>query len=230
MPKLRWVFVIGSLSALLAGAAEAGPINPGFESGDLTGWVPGGNGSALVTGAFAGLTPTEGVFFALVSSGPSDVGGDNVPDSASLTSLPFVVADPGGLLSLSFNFLTADFLDDSYEISLTRNGSTTTVLASGTVGSSTLSPTPLGFAVAPDGSTFVDQTGFITLNTQLLAGLYTLQFVVSDDFDGGFDSGLLIDNITVVEAPIPEPGTLLLLTGGLAALRVRSRRRSKDVL
>jgi hypothetical protein len=48
-----------------------------------------------------------------------------------------------------------------------------------------------------------------------------------DEYDGLFDS-LSIGNIQIATAPVPEPGTLLLMAVGLSGLGViRYRRRNK---
>ncbi len=74
----------------------------------------------------------------------------------------------------------------------------------------------------PPASSFADGTylgGFQTVTSSLLgAGDYTLEFFVGDEYDGGFDTGLLVDNIQVTAAAVPEPSSFVLLATFLPLL------------
>ena len=82
-------------------------------------------------------------------------------------------------------------------------------------------------APTPPASSFSDGAylgGFQTVSSGLLpAGAYTLEFFVGDEFDGEFDTGLLVDNLQITA--VPEPASVLLLLSLLPALAVRRRRR-----
>jgi len=83
----------------------------------------------------------------------------------------------------------------------------------------------------PPASSFFDGTynsGFQTAGSGLLAaGDYTLEFFVGDESDGSFDTGLLVDNIRVTAAAVPEPSSFVLLSTLLPALAcIRRRHRS----
>lgn len=79
------------------------------------------------------------------------------------------------------------------------------------------------------GSTFATYTitpssGFTTysvLFTAATTGNYTLSF----DDQGGDQMGALLDNVSV--AAVPEPASLALLLGGLAAVSLMARRRAR---
>ena len=77
---IRWKMVLYSVTALLS-LVLSGPVlaagnlvaNPGFETGDFTGWTTGGNFEATgVSGNFDGFLPNSGNFFAFLGPVGSD--------------------------------------------------------------------------------------------------------------------------------------------------------------
>jgi hypothetical protein len=72
----------------------------------------------------------------------------------------------------------------------------------------------------PSSTAFLRETGFQTFSFTIpSAGFYTLGIGVVDFNDPFFDSGLLVDNVSLQNLqPIPELGTLLLLGSGLIGL------------
>ncbi|MGH7785787.1 MAG: thrombospondin type 3 repeat-containing protein [Candidatus Binatia bacterium] len=82
--------VIMSLALVLAAArgASAQPTNPGFETGNFTGWLLAGTSAATVTGPTFSLAPTEGVFQAVLTTA----------GSATDTALQTFLGLPGGAL------------------------------------------------------------------------------------------------------------------------------------
>ncbi len=79
----------------------------------------------------------------------------------------------------------------------------------------------------PPASSFYDGTynsGFQTASSGLLAaGDYTLELFVGDEFDGGFDTGLLVDNLQITAVPEPASAALLLSLLPVVALRRHHR-------
>ena len=75
------LLMAATLAALITGSAQAGLINNGFETGDLTGWtanISGGTASVVTsntTSYFASATylPPEGSYFLAIQSGDADV-------------------------------------------------------------------------------------------------------------------------------------------------------------
>lgn len=82
------------------------------------------------------------------------------------------------------------------------------------------------------GSPFIAHTGYLTFSLSLVGlapGSYTLGIGVADATDINHASGLLIDNVQVVGAAVPEPSTVGLGIAGavlMVALRSRIKRKS----
>ncbi|NOY52788.1 MAG: hypothetical protein GXP58_04120 [Deltaproteobacteria bacterium] len=82
-------------------------------------------------------------------------------------------------------------------------------------------------------SSFYDGTylgGFQTVTSSILgAGDYTLEFFVGDEGDGSFDTGLIVDNIRVSAAAVPEPSSFFLIASFLPVLAGLHRRHHRSV-
>jgi hypothetical protein len=79
------ILVMSVFAAFAVTPVSAQPTNWGFETGDLTGWSiagsVGGNVEVLQSTNFAPtITPPEGRYFALLSTGPEDQGGSSAQD------------------------------------------------------------------------------------------------------------------------------------------------------
>jgi hypothetical protein len=136
-------------------------------------------------------------------------------NSAFLTSLftgPF--ADPNTL--------------DSFLVSLTPSAGPAVNALSGDIASGSFLLFP-GLAATPGGSNFFEYTpltGFAQ-NFDLTAGTYTLAFRVENASDSLFDSGMVVDSVSLSSGPtsvVPEPSTFLLLGGALASLALWRKR------
>jgi PEP-CTERM motif-containing protein len=207
-----------------ANPAPAAIINPGFETGDFTGWST--IGLTSVPGAF-GVAPVEGQFQALVSNLDTvgsvsvgrletflDLGGGSLStllgasvNQGSAIKQTFSV-NPGDQIQFAWNFLTNEdtpsFFNDT---------------AFATIGSSFIKLADTNSTFRPGVPGFGEQTGYHTfLSDPLTGGSVTLAFGVVDVGDGAIDSTLLVD-------AVPEPSTILLLATSLAGVGVSSLRR-----
>ena len=247
----RRLLLLVSLPVLLvhmqAAPALAQIVNGGFENGNLGGWTPGGGASveALQADAFTpAITPPEGSWFALLSTGPGDVpgapGGDfdsNGIDDFDLSTLSttFTTGNPGDRLSLSWAFLTnevgqAGDYDDLFDIRVDGVS-----VVRGSVnhpgGVSPFPDTPaydgVSYTVSSSGATNGSQfsSGVSPYRSLCLAisepGTHTLELLVADQTDSSFDSGLVIDDVqapsscnTTVAQITDSDGTNLEVKGG----------------
>jgi hypothetical protein len=228
------------LSAPLVARADT-ILNGGFETGNLTGWtVAGSSHNAQVLRAAdlpgSGLTPVEGNFFALLSTGP---GADSVSGSTTLTTIPYRVNSPNASVSFFLDFLTSQpYADtpnnDYFQFNILGNpfvtGFSGDVLTD--INNKTLSLiVPGSYVAAPDGTALTDHTGFGAYFFNLTAyqgQTVQFQFLVSAVPPANFaDTALLIDAVSGQGlTPVPEPvypgvlfGVLLFVLAIRRALR-----------
>lgn len=234
MLKRSLNLITGSVLLASSGMASATIINGGFEDGDFTGWSTIG-ATSIETAAF-GSGPTGGTYDALLTTGEGSVTDAALEGFLGLTggSLDFVSpsgqdvtegsaifqtfgASAGDVLTFDWNFLTDEipaplevidyaFFDLFY----------LDVLADADINNTTL---------VSSASIYADETGFSTESINLLgSGLYTIAFGVVDTQDYAYDSALLVDNVALNAASVPEPSTLALIGLGLAGIGFRRRK------
>src|SRR5215470_438340 len=211
--------------------------NGGFESGAF---APGWNlvGTGAVIGSFGQFKAPDGQFMGFISSGPGSVSDSTgrFTQSSSL-SQPFQ-ATAGTLYTVkaTFNFVSNEYpfwvnqvggnpFNDAMGISVKGPGGQTTQLTQ-LQANSAFSPTQVstqnvsvaGFTGGGDCATCGwGYTGFKTVSFSWLApssGDAALLFQVGDVGDTEFPSGLLIDDVSVVQDP-----PLFLLQGGKNLVR-----------
>jgi hypothetical protein len=203
-PGLR--LAVGIALAGLAMASRADVINGSFETGTLAGWTASGVTAVIGTG---GGGPVDGLYQAYLDTSPSNM---NLAPQVSTLSQTFF---GGGVVSFSWNFFTNEdlgggFVDYAYVV---VDGNTT-ILANTF---SSFVPSTLGG--------YADMTGYHDLQINLGSlGMHSITFGVADDIDGGVDSALLIDKVTV--SLVPEPAALSLFGLGLGVLALGRRRKS----
>ncbi len=214
-----------ALAGLAAVAALANELpNGGFESG-LSGWTTGGTAhvEALQSGNFRNpIAPTEGTWLALLSTGPGDFGGpagsydgNGTTDYEQATlSVTFTVATEA-TVSFDWLFLTSEVNQPAqYDDLMAADVDGAHVLTHSAYKSTTFSPFPN--TVVPDyvdydvtstgptnGSGFPvtggsgGRTPWASFSTVVAAGSHTLTFWVSDQGDRNYDSGLVVDDVSV---------------------------------
>src|SRR5215468_5928212 len=210
--------------------------NGGFESGAFSpGWNLAGTGAVI--GNFGQFTAPDGQFMGFISSGPG-----SLPDatgrftqSSSLSQHFQVTAGTLYTVKATFNFVSNEYpfwvslpgnpFNDAMGISVKGPGGQTTQLTQLQVNSA-FSPTQVstqkvsvaGFTAGGDCETCGwGYTGFKAVSFSWLApgsGDAALVFEVGDVGDTAFPSGLLIDDVFVVQDP-----PLFLLQGGKNLVR-----------
>ena len=179
---------------LLAMALNAGTLY----NGTLSGWTPGGDGSAVVLTQLGvaddAVPPSEVTLFPTLGSFVLVNNGPEGPASVATFSRPFVVGPGGGLLEFSGWFVTAEQTGtfavapgiDSFSVAL--SGDLNEILVR----------IALRRRMPPmDRVIFSFQTKYLA--SKLLGeGSYTVTFSVNDDPNDSesavFDSGFLIDD------------------------------------
>jgi hypothetical protein len=178
--------------------------NRSFESGDFSGWQTIGD-SSIKTASF-GISPTQGTYQALMTSGSGSVtdatlesflglangtldslAGGNATEGSAIKQTLTVSA--GDQLSFNWNFLNGEAVNSSFKdfafVSITSNSS------------SKLADTFNSFVTAATSSpSFNLQTGFQTFSYIFPnAGDFTVGLGALDFNDTAVDSGLLVDAI-----------------------------------
>jgi len=209
--------------------------NGGFEAGTFApGWNLGGSGS--VVGSFGQFTAPNGQFMGFISSGPGSLADPSGHFTQSTTlSQPFQAT--GGTLytvKATFNFVSNEYpywvnqfagngsfpFNDTMDIKIKGPGGQTTQVSE-LQANGAFTPTQVshqnvsvaGFTAGGDCATCGwGYTGFKTVSFSWLApssGEASLLFEIGDVGDANFASGLLIDDVSVLQDP-----PLFLLQGG----------------
>jgi subtilisin family serine protease len=208
------------------GWQQTSPINPSnksFETGDFTSWTTKGN-TTIQTEAFKS-GPTDGSFDALVTNGIGSISDSSLETFLGLAPGKFdglgngnategsviqqtVTVSEGTKLTFDYNFLTKEgtpstsFNDFGF---VAIEGSPLATLAN----------TKSSFVTS--GTTFPKETKFGTYtHTFTASGTYKVTVGVMDVGDTGVDSGLLVDNFSLVDSkglPIPASQTVTLDAG-----------------
>lgn len=201
----------GALFIAISAPAQAQFVNPGFETGNFTGWETIGN-TSIQTAAFG--TPTlEGDFHALATTGLSSVSTSNLEtffnlNSGSLNGLgngtptegsgikQTVSGTAGQTVTFGVNFLTNEQTPTSF-----NDFSFFSVFDDNVNDLSEIADTQSSFVSS--NTIFSEETGYMMQSYTFPAdGIYTLGFGVVDVNDGMVDSAILVDTI-------PEPLTIL---------------------
>jgi len=241
------------LAAVLCAAAQAGAvtINPGFETGDTTGWTTAGSASVVDSGF--GVTPTEGSYQLLMTTGSGAVSSratetamglpnnwirqffrDQVyrpgesrsrwPDEGSAVQQSFDVVAAGDVITFDWNFLTDEFIRDPAEPDLYTDFLWGYLEGPTTTQEIVFAHVNQAGIFSSSGSTFDQETGYQNYSfTFTEAGTYTLTLGMNDLEDVDYNSGVVFDGFRLIRGP--EPNTFLLVAAGLMGLNWHARRR-----
>jgi uncharacterized protein DUF4347 len=196
-----------------SGPTQSTLINGNFEDG-LTGWVLSGAGG--VVDSFGPISPYEGSYMAMISSGSGAVGG-----SSSALEQSFTVPEGANKLTIHYNFISEEYpefvgsqYNDVMRVTLhTPDGSRE--IAFEEVNSANFQPVsgiPCG-----SGDCTWGQTGWITasIDVSQWAGTDdTLTLTVHDVGDTIYDTVVLLDGITFLDFSNPMEVQLRDLTSG----------------
>lgn len=201
--------VLAACLAALAAPAGAQIANGGFETGDLTGWTPENGSIQAVASAqdyyqVANYPPTHGAYFARLIAGEEGY--------ATLSQL-FTLKE-ASILSFNAAFLAfddTDHNDDAYV--RVFDALTNAVLFQSSV-------------LAVDSFGHGD---WATFSRHLDAGSYTLEAGVRnvDGSEPEYSSELLLDNVTITAAAVPEPDVWAMMIVGFCGVGVTLRRRRR---
>jgi len=201
-------------------------VNGSFETGNFDNWTTTGQTSVEDSGF--GVTPTDGDKQAALQTLQNSTGITAVEietflglSTGTLTNQgategsaikQIVMANAGDTLSFSWNFLTDQDPDPTYDdlAFFTLNNSLT---------KNTNIPNTPSFSVLAKETEY--QSFSYTISS---SGIYTLGFGIVDRGDTTVNSALLVDNVQIQSSAVPEPMTIL---GSFAALGFVARLNKK---
>jgi hypothetical protein len=237
------VMVVVSATPILAA-----PINPSFETGNFTGWSTFGQ-TSVVTNAFFNVTPTDGHFEALLTTGGSAGSVAGLESFLGLSpgalsarlGLPvfqgsaikqtFSVTPGSTTLSFNSNFLTNEcplycsdpnnpFRDTAFSIITVQVAPELQVSIFHLLAHTNIDSAD--FFPAP-GIGFNVQTGYDNFTIgPLFGGTGMLALGIVDVGDFSVDSALVVDASSTV---VPEPSTIMLLVASLGGIAWHRRHR-----
>ena len=208
----------------------AAPVNGDFELGTLGGWSVFGQTS--VESALFGITPPQGTSHALLLTADEGSAG-NASLLASFLGAPALTlqgyfggsaikqtfsATAGQHLLFSWNFLNGEFTNSDLAF-LAVNGEVIELESSATQASAS----PVNTAVGTFASSGYMSGLFIVPTT----GEYTIGFGIVNGSDDSVQSGLLVDNVRLADAVIPEPSTASACVIAGAAFALVATRRAR---
>lgn len=192
-------------SAFSLGTANAAIVNPGFETGDLTGWKSLGQVSVVSTytvlnsAGSINVSPISGSFMAVLTN-------TSTAPSLLLQDIP---ATTGTALTLWYRYIASDYTPFNDQFTATtkvKNGSLTDIDTIGVVSGSKV--------VGDHGD-----SGWLSYNlsdkTQLL------KFFIQNQQDANLSGHAFID----IAAAVPEPEGYAMLLAGLGVMATIARRR-----
>ena len=191
-------------------------VNPGFETGDFTGWSLSGAGAVLKS--FGAITPREGNFFALVHTGSGSIpvsgcGTGKECTKSTLTqnfSVSSIVTISARAFLMSNEFPTftgsGSAFTDTFKLQLIDSTSKTFTLFETTVNDLHEDFVTAGFTASAAGFTLSSSGGIFEIDlpkTTLVVASGSTQLVasVSNVSDSSFDSGFLADAVLVTQDP-----------------------------
>lgn len=221
MKNTKSILMVAMLSALATGSAQAGLINNGFETGDLTGWTSSlSNGAATVvtsnsTTYFTSATylPPEGNYFLAIQSGDADVW-QTVSQSLAVAAGESVA----GMAAFDWG----DYLPYADGARVRILDAAGALVATPFYLDGNLTPGTQKASGEPDSGFNGPWTAWSW--TAASAGTYTVEFGARNTLDGGGPNqtfGLFDAHV------VPEPASLALLGIGLVGLgAIRRKQRS----